>query len=329
MAMNMIFGAIREGVVSTPLATKTVTAGISSTGRGGGSDVVSVAKGLLGFGKTGAQKKKAPTDFWSLAISAQKTFDADKDGHLTDNEVEKALKRRDITADQKAALETLRGKQSTLEEASNDELGDENDGITQNDLKAARNSNSQDARLITEQFKMEKGLTTDSTRPNRNKPADLTSKIGTREYYTERYKDFRRRNPDKPAPAYYMYYGAKYFDRFQELKPDVQPETRAWIDKTARKLQEKIENRNTGASFAELERNSEEFKQFAYETHPDAYLEGGLNKVPLADLAKIPFVPDLEDLASVDGAAQAVETGAGYTKKALEGVWDDVKSWFD
>jgi hypothetical protein len=336
MAWNGILGSIGESVIKTPLAKSAAKAGTALLGGGGVKvrDNVSVSGGLLGiagFTSSLATSKagKGKPDFWSLALSAQTKFDQDKDGHLTDDEVEKALGRKNLPIDQKATLETLRGKQDGLEELHNDEFGDENDGTTREDLLAMKNSKSQDARLMAEQFGVEKGLAADKKKPSTDRPADLTSKIGSRDYYIERYKDFRRRNPDKAAPPYYMYYGIKYFDRFQALKPDVQPETRDWIDKTARKLHEKIEQRNSGASFAELERNHEEFKQFAYESHPSAYLEGGLKNVPVQDLAKIPFVPDSDDLLSVDGVIQAGKTGVGYASDLLEGTWDDVKSWFD
>lgn len=335
MAINGILGTIGGNLLDKPVRSVLNTA--TDLMGGGGSktlDKVSVSGSLLGAvglkSNSGTSRPKKPvTDFWSLALSAQKQFDQNKDGHLTDNEVEKALRRRDLTVDQKATLETLRCKQEILEELSNDELGDENDGTTRKDLLSMKNSKSQDACLLVEQFQLEKSLAGDSKRPKASRPADLTSLIGSRDYYIERYKDFRRRNPDKAAPPYYLNYGAKYFDRFQDLKPDVQPETREWIDKTARTLQEKIEARNTGATFAELERNHEEFIQFAYETHPSAYLEGGLNKVPVRDLARIPFVPDQEDLLTIDGAVQAVNTGAGYGTNLLKGAWDDVTSWFD
>ena len=168
MALNQILGSIGESVIKTPLAKKAVSAGTGLLGGGKALDSVSVSDGLLGslgFAKK-TSAKKTTTDFWSIALSTQKKFDQDKDGHLTDNEVEQALKRRDLSADQKAALETLRGKQEDLEELSNDEFGDENDGTTGKDLQALKNGKSQNARLMVEQFKIERGLLAYFLAPN-------------------------------------------------------------------------------------------------------------------------------------------------------------------
>jgi hypothetical protein len=259
---------------------------------------------------------------WDTASIGFNGWDANKDKFLTNNEIERALKNKNLSPEKKAALETLRGRQSQLEEKHNDEYLDENNGISRDDLRATRNEKSQDTRIMEEQYKIEHGLATEpesvkkKAAANPDSPADLRDKIGTHDYYAERYKDFRRRNPSEKAPDYYMNYGLKYFDRFSELKPDVSSPTKKWIDKTAVKLQEKMEAPNTrnGKAFANMERSPEKFKEFAYGTHPSAYLEGGLANVPINDLRKIPFVPDVKDLATPDGVAQGVETGIGYGK---------------
>lgn len=64
-----------------------------------------------------------------------KKIDTDSDEYLTKSEIEKALERTDLTADERVSLEFLRNNVDDLEEASNDEWGDENDGITKDDLK--------------------------------------------------------------------------------------------------------------------------------------------------------------------------------------------------
>lgn len=64
-----------------------------------------------------------------------KKVDTDNDDYLTKSEIEKALERTDLTKDERTSLEFLRDNVDDLEEASNDEFGDENDGITKADLK--------------------------------------------------------------------------------------------------------------------------------------------------------------------------------------------------
>lgn len=67
-------------------------------------------------------------------------IDSDKDGFLSGQELnDYGLSKADsLSAAQKASLDYLKDKRSYIEEESNDEWGDENDGITRNDLKAAR-----------------------------------------------------------------------------------------------------------------------------------------------------------------------------------------------
>lgn len=262
------------------------------------------------------------SSLWDTASSGYGGWDCDHNGYLTEKEIEKALKSENLTSEQKAALETLRGRQSQLEEMHNDEYGDENNGVSRADLTAMRDARNQDTAIMETQYQLEHELATEPSSigrkaaANPNKPADLGDKIGTRDYYLERYKDFRRRNPGDKAPDYYLNYGLKYFDRFSALRPMVSNPTQKWIDKTAVKLQQKMEapNAANGANFAAMERDPEKFKDFAYGTHPSAYLEGGLANVPPQDLGTIPFVPDVGDLATVDGVSQAVETGIGYGK---------------
>jgi Ca2+-binding EF-hand superfamily protein len=65
-----------------------------------------------------------------------KKVDTDSDDYLTKSEIRKALERTDLTQDERTSLEFLRDNVDDIEEASNDELGDENDGITKDDLKS-------------------------------------------------------------------------------------------------------------------------------------------------------------------------------------------------
>lgn len=72
---------------------------------------------------------------------ADKVFDrvdADKDGFLSNDEFETALKDSCLQGEDRKAIEILQKRQDEIEELSNDELGDENDGITRADLKEFR-----------------------------------------------------------------------------------------------------------------------------------------------------------------------------------------------
>lgn len=63
-----------------------------------------------------------------------KKIDSDGDTFLTKSEISKALERQDLTPEERVSLEFLRDHVSDIEEAHNDETGDENDGITRKDL---------------------------------------------------------------------------------------------------------------------------------------------------------------------------------------------------
>ncbi|WP_257462254.1 hypothetical protein [Archangium lipolyticum] len=171
----------------------------------------------------------------------------------------------------------------------------------------------------------------------RNLPAEIPT--GTKDYYRQRYDDFVRRNPGMTPPSYYLEYGQKYCDRFSSLGPkDLTPEGLAWRDRTLKALQDSIETKRMEdpVGFAQLERDPEAFKKFAYDSHPDAYVQSGLYKLPAQDLLKIGTTPDLKDLFTKDGLRQvAVALGkmkpqdaANVAKESLEELWKDIKpSW--
>lgn len=242
------------------------------------------------------------------------SWDGDRDGHLTEQEVEGALRNnRDLSVEDRATLETLRGRQSELEEASNDEWFDEDDGFTRADLDAFRNAGDGEAARLGEQYGIEHGLATEpqSVREtaSANGPADLTHRIGSRDYYIERYRDFRRRNPNERAPDYYLNYGLKYYDRFHANMDSLQPTSQAWVERTGVALQRNMEARRTQGDYAGLERNQDDFRSFAYGSHPDAYVNSGLHDVPWADRVTIGLTPDAGDLLSWDGISQMLQTG--------------------
>ncbi|PTL84673.1 hypothetical protein [Vitiosangium sp. GDMCC 1.1324] len=150
-----------------------------------------------------------------------------------------------------------------------------------------------------------KALTPGRSSAAQNLPAEIPT--GTKDYYRKRYDDFVRRNPGMTPPAYYLEYGQKYCDRFSSLGPkDLTPQGLEWRDRTLKALQESIETKRMEdpVGFAQLERDPEAFKKFAYDAHPDAYVNSGLYKLPAQDLMKIGTTPDLKDLFTKDGLRQ-------------------------
>lgn len=134
---------------------------------------------------------------------------------------------------------------------------------------------------------------------------------GTPDYYQQRYDDFVSRNPGVEPPDYYLEYGQKYADRFSSLDDgDLSAEGLEWRDKTLVALQQAIEDKRTSdpEGFAELERDPEAFRRFAFETHPAAYVDSGLYGLPAQDLLVIAGTPDINDVLSQEGIDQSLIT---------------------
>lgn len=141
-------------------------------------------------------------------------------------------------------------------------------------------------------------------------PTDFGHLVGTEEYYQARHDDFLRRQPKGSPPDYYLQYGLKYFRRFAELKVRLSIAGQEWVERTKRLLQEKIESRRAAdpVDFALLENDHDGFRQFAYATHPHAYVEGGLAGLDPDDIVLIVEAPDRKDVLTHDGVQQIVTT---------------------
>lgn len=163
--------------------------------------------------------------------------------------------------------------------------------------------------------------------------------LGTVEYYDFRARDFSRRHPGAEVPDYYLGYGRKYCFRFSEvLFPQLSDAGKRWCISTRMNLQLAIEQRllNGPAAFDTLEVKPGALRAYAFDTHPDAYLDAGLADLPIADLVAISLTPDMEDLATLAGAIQAAKAGAGVAEDwagdVVEGVTDavdQVGAWWE
>lgn len=171
------------------------------------------------------------------------------------------------------------------------------------------------------------------------------SAIGTVKYYYDpskenstapwlsRHFDFlnRHKGCKHQVPEYYLGYGYKYINRFTDkLYPKLSEAGKKWLIDARRLLQEYMENGfddnisstaivtkcmaypdltvTTKVDATEsLELVNKKFTRFAFNTHPPAYVDGGLGKLPLLDLIKISTTPDWDDLFSEDGRKQIKE----------------------
>lgn len=143
---------------------------------------------------------------------------------------------------------------------------------------------------------------------NQDRPAAVET--GTLDYYEQRAQDFERRHPGQEAPDYYREYGDKYVNRFEELKDELSPAGDQFVDETRLNLQEALEDlrRNDPEEFARLEQDPEALREFAFESHSQAYLDGGLADLPASDLLTIATTPDLQDTLTPEGLSEFAET---------------------
>jgi len=75
------------------------------------------------------------SEFATTAVGMFSTIDTEGDGYVSEEDIDAAMSNPDLSIQQAAALATLKSLRTELEELSNDELGDENDGITLADLQ--------------------------------------------------------------------------------------------------------------------------------------------------------------------------------------------------
>ncbi|HDR9249755.1 hypothetical protein [Burkholderia vietnamiensis] len=142
-------------------------------------------------------------------------------------------------------------------------------------------------------------------------------------------------------PDYYISYGYYYCSDYgSNLAPKLSPQGKAWLNKARKLLQVNMEdglNQNmmgdtiqmaspmpgngsvdmTWPQF-ELELNTEKFKEFAFKTHPMAYLDGGLADLPITDLVRIGTRPNIQEWGDGKTWGQAVDSAIPVLRKKAE-----------
>ena len=136
-------------------------------------------------------------------------------------------------------------------------------------------------------------------------PGDQPSsfEVGDLDYYLEREADFEARHPDLEPPDYY--------NEFAELSPDLSEEGQEWVINARDNLQQAFEDRiaEDPEAFDLLEQDSDALREFAFDSHSDAYLDAGFANLPPEDLLKIASTPTFEDFFSNLAIREAVEVG--------------------
>ena len=138
-------------------------------------------------------------------------------------------------------------------------------------------------------------------------------------------------------PSYYVSYGYYYCSRYgKELFPKLSPAGKAWLVLARKFLQKNLEKglaqnmqgnsiklnsqKAGNGEFSmdvpqyQLELDDGTFKDFAFKTHPLAYLDGGIAYLPLSDLYNITRQPNLQEWGGLATYEQVNKTGWGSMK---------------
>lgn len=161
---------------------------------------------------------------------------------------------------------------------------------------------------------------------DRRLPKPLPSKIGTPDWYQERYIDYVGRHPGEHGASYYLNYGFKYCKRFSEdVYPRLTQEGQHWLVHARTNLQVALEDEliSDPVGYDEMEQDDAELEDFAFETHAKAYLDAGLASLPVSDLHVIATTPDLGDLFTRAGLEQVGRTAMDASADWIKGLFED------
>ena len=144
-------------------------------------------------------------------------------------------------------------------------------------------------------------------------PGDSPSsfEVGDLDYYLDRKADFEARHPGKEVPDYYEEYGDRYVKEFDELSPELSEDGQEWVTETRENLQQAFEDRiaDDPEAFDELEQDPEALRDWAFDSHSDAYLDAGFADLPAEDILQIATTPRFEDFLDNNAIREAVEVG--------------------
>jgi len=146
---------------------------------------------------------------------------------------------------------------------------------------------------------------------NKSVSAIPTELLGTPAYYQWRHNDFTTRNSNVAAPDYYLKYGFKYAQKFQnETSNRLSVQGQKWVGEVMANLQMLMENRLLQQDGAAFERNAQAFNDFAFSSHVEAYWnENGtvpLYVLTFKDLFRILLTPDFRDVVRGKSLLQIV-----------------------
>jgi hypothetical protein len=105
---------------------------------GGTTDGGATDGGASAEGEAEPAAEKTPDDFATHAAAMFPSIDKDGDGYLSEEDIDNAMMREDLSAEDAAAVAMMKRYRGNIEELSNDEFGDEDDGVTPQDIEKYR-----------------------------------------------------------------------------------------------------------------------------------------------------------------------------------------------
>lgn len=132
-------------------------------------------------------------------------------------------------------------------------------------------------------------------------------RLGSCDYY-----DCREEHHPCGSDGYYLGYGGKYCNRFNnETRPELSSDGQAWVDITTRCLQRYLENH------IPYDADCDDVRRRAFDSHPDCYVAGGICNLSVSDWWKIFWTVDASDME----VRQALLTAAACPGE----WWEDVE----
>ncbi|MFN3151569.1 CARDB domain-containing protein [Bremerella sp.] len=160
-------------------------------------------------------------------------------------------------------------------------------------------------------------------------PTPYDGTFGDARYYRFRHQDFLNRfcggnatgcAPGVQPPDYYLDYGDKYLNEFANDRDNYSPEGQAWIDRTRAELQKQLEQGLLNDP--SMETDSQRFRDFAFDTHPDAYIKSGLFDLPWSDYWEIVWTTGEDSVFTTEGWEQIWDVGVEY----LDTMYEDLST---
>lgn len=173
---------------------------------------------------------------------------------------------------------------------------------------------------------------------SQNRLADCSKYFGTKQYYLERYNNYRIRYNKENPDIYYMSYGYEYCNNFEILrdKNTTSESLKEWIDRTIILLQEKLEAQIQANPT--IESNLNNLTEAAFKSHPEAYIEGGILQLDMIDKLKIVTTIKFKDIISQLGREQVAAvvsaqiryyikhpSDAARDAEYVKDNWDEIK----